>query len=344
MSIINQPLKIANYDSFLNELLKFDEKILDSNNILELDKTDKKYAFWLPFKIGEEKIEGKFFFKENLRKRLIIYVPGFPGDGAPKFEKLHVNKLVENKFTVFTMRNNGIFLNKEYSSKFIGSYRRQKKASLDRQTILGNKSEYSFNDLLKQPYLLLKAVSDYFEEIYFISHSLGTLSVLYSLCDFAKEFPHHSSRVKKVISLAGKVGKLRDTKDNILTDWEQVLKNPKLKEIIKIKGLKKNLAILKNAHTKIHEKGQDLIPKLTNLIFINAFGDTQNRIDEYVSPIESLDLIASLGRGFLVIDKTQKSNPKTGREAHSMENLKTEIILNLINNDNFLTDQISVIS
>jgi len=53
--------------------------------------------------------------------------------------------------------------------------------------------------------------------------------------------------------------------------------------------------------------------------------------DELVSVKEAEDIIGTLGRGYLITDKQEEADGKTGRLAHDMDNLPSEKFLNLVN-------------
>jgi len=115
-----------------------------------------------------------------------------------------------------------------------------------------------------------------------------------------------------------------------------------MRERIKIGDPKDNFEILKKTYFKIREKGK-YIPQSIELIFISPWGDTKDSIDEGVNPVEVVDIITTLGRGFLIIDKTQRADKQTGRLAHDMDNLKSSTLLKFLDKNWLPSQQISVI-
>lgn len=81
---------------------------------------------------------------------------------------------------------------------------------------------------------------------------------------------------------------------------------------------------MKDAYDKIHSE-TNLIPESTEVICVMVEND------ELVSVKEAEDIIETLGRGYLIVDKIEKADEQTDRLAHDMDNLPPEKFLNFVN-------------
>ena len=146
-------------------------------------------------------------------------------------------------------------------------------------------------------------------------------------------------RLKRVLSLAGATGRVRTEDDPILKQWGKHLDTDWARERVQIGNCAENVCRLYGAYARIHEECK-LIPSQILLICVNPWGDTPYSMDELIAPQEALDIILSLGRGTLIIDKTQRGTLGGGQLAHDMGALKTEVLMKLVDSSLALPRQI----
>ena len=156
-----------------------------------------------------------------------------------------------------------------------------------------------------------------------MGHSFGGLAIFYSLIEFARKRPDKAQKVLRLISLAGTSGKIKGDNDPILKQWADYLPRNSTKQRVLVGDPAENLKILKNAYKIIH-KDANLIPKSTEIICVMV----QN--DELVPVKEAEDIISTLGRGYLIVDKSEVADGTAGRLAHDMDNLRAEQLVNFV--------------
>src|SRR3989344_2268194 len=292
----------------------------DTESVIKLP--GEKNSSWITLKSESGYVEGKLHRSGG--QQLIIFEPGFPGDGSTRLEKLWLDKLLKNNFTVFATRHSGTIINGEYSDIYLNCPKKQEWAKEHKQLLLGKKDSYTIADWLIEPLIALEALEDQFDAIYLVGHSFGGLAIFYSLIEFAKKRPDKAQKVQRLISLAGTSGKVEDENDPILRQWSDYLRRGATNERVLVGDPDDNLAILKDAYAKIHLES-NLIPQSTEIICVMV------KNDELVNVNEAEEIIDTLGRGYLIIDNNEVADEKTGRLAHDMDNLPPEKFLNFVN-------------
>ncbi len=318
---------------FPKQLEKF-ANVINRDSVIELEGLKKDYiSYWLELKSESGSVEGKLHLTENNGDKLIIFEPGFPGDGSARLERLWLNKLLENDFNVFTIRHNGTIINREFSKNYLYCDEKQLKAKEQQQIVLGSNPPYTIDNWLNEPFIALESLSKLYREIYLIGHSFGGLSVLYSLVKFSEKYKSEAKKIKRLISLAGTTGIIRGNDDPVLKRWREHIDTDAARLRIKIGNAEQNIEFLKNAYNKVHGKIKKS-SAITKMIFVYVFGNDKNAVDEFIYPSEPLDILKSLdGNGILVIDKSEKADDKKGQFAHDMDNLKSSVILKLLCDD-----------
>src|SRR3989338_6727705 len=117
----------------------------DTESVIQLSENPN--SSWITLKSESGFVEGKFYRSGG--QQLIIFEPGFPGDGSTRLEKLWLRKLLENNFTVFAARHNGTIINGEYSDNYLNCPEKHDKAKADGQEILGDNDNPTIADWLK---------------------------------------------------------------------------------------------------------------------------------------------------------------------------------------------------
>ena len=286
--------------------------------------------WWISLELENHSVEGILHLvNQSELKKLIIFEPGFPGDGSTRLERLHVNTLLKSGFSVFATRHNSTIINGKYSENYLNCVERQTEAITKNQELLGVKGQVSINEWINEPVVSISLLESIFKEIYLIGHSFGALAILNSLIYLRDASFKGIDKIARVISLSGATGRVSEIDDPILVQWKKYLDSEWTRERVKIGETDRNLEILRNAYLLIHEKA-GRIPEWIDVIHVSPWGDNLENLDELVSPLQALDFIATLGRGSLVIDKTQKSDD-SGRMVHDMDNLRTETLIEFLN-------------
>lgn len=129
---------MKNISTLPKRLEKF-AKVVDSDSIIVLKGLNKECAsYWLQLKSESGTVEGKLHLAKNGGNKLIIFEPGFPGDGSTRLERLWLNKLLGKSFDVFAVRHNGIIINGEFSDNYLYCKEKQLKAKEQQQIVLGS--------------------------------------------------------------------------------------------------------------------------------------------------------------------------------------------------------------
>lgn len=108
------------------------EEHYDRKSIVQLEGRSS----WIRIRSGDNSVEGKLQRPEFGSQKLIIFEPGFPGDGSTRLERLWLDSLLKNNFTVFTIRHNGTIVNGKHSATYLNCPEKQERAREDKQLLL----------------------------------------------------------------------------------------------------------------------------------------------------------------------------------------------------------------
>jgi predicted alpha/beta hydrolase family esterase len=311
---------------------------LSTENTIKL--TDR--SFWVPLTSKRNSVEGKIYFPVKESDKLVIFEPGFPGGGSTQFEELWLSAVLDAGYTAFLVRHSGTIINGKFSDNYLNCPQRQKLALKTGQKLLGSKKSPTISDWLIEPKTVLEILGSYFKEIYLVGHSFGPLALISSLIDLSRENSPLALQIVRVISLAGAIGRARGKKDTKLEVWFNHLNTDWARERVLVGPAKKNTEIFADAHNKIHDQIQQF-PLHIEFIGVCPWGDKAGTIDELVQPSETVEFIASLGKGYLILDKLEYSDTKSGRIAHDMENLKAGDLLRFLDKKWHPKQQITVL-
>lgn len=292
----------------------------DTDSVITLP--GHKNSSWITLKSESGYVEGKLHRAGG--QQLIIFGPGFPGDGSTRLEKIWLDKLLHTGFTVFAARHNGTIINGEHSADYLNCLEKQDWAKKHDQVLLGKKEAYTLADWLIEPLIALEALEGQFDAIFLMGHSFGGLAIFYSLIELAKKSPDKAHKVLRLISLAGTLGRVQDQRDPIIEQWSDYLRRGATNERALVGDPDENIKILMDAYEKIHKESK-YIPSSTEVICVMV------KNDELVSVKEAEQIIDTLGRGYLIVDKSEEANVQTGRLAHDMDNLPADKLLNFVN-------------
>lgn len=319
------------------------KEIVEKDKIISLkDYKDIANSYWITLQTKSGTVEGKIHLPLKETDKLILFEPGFPGGGSTQFELLWLKKLLENNYAVFLARHNGTLTNGKYSPGYLNCKERQELGKQLKQIVLGSKSENTIADWLSEPLVAMEKFVPYFSQITLCGHSFGPLALIYSLIKYVKREPKMCKKINRIVSLSGSLGRFRTDNHPFLKVWYDHLNTNWARERVQIGDAKLNTDIFYQAHVDIH-KDVSKIPNNIEFIAAVPWGDTPVSTDEIVQPIESLDFIASLGRGYLIIDKKEFGDEETGRMAHDMEALTANDLLNFVTEDWLPKSQISTL-
>lgn len=314
-----------------------------AKNVIELeDNKELAKSFWVTLTNEAGVVEGKIHVPHKSKNSLMIFEPGFPGGGSGYFEELLLEQVLKDGFTAFIVRHTGTILNGKHSNSYIVCKEKQKIAKKANQLVVGTKKTHTIADWLIEPKIAFDLLVPHFEETIFVGHSFGPLAGFVSLLDYTKENPKLSKKIKRFVSMAGTLGIARDPEGRMLSQWEEYLKKDWSKERVLIGDTDKNLGYLYNAYLKVHKNASNF-PEHTDFLIIHPWGDKKLTTDELVPIEESVDIITSLNRGYLVVDKTEFGDEKQERIAHDMQNLKPEFFSKVMNLKWLPKTQVSVL-
>ncbi len=319
------------------------KKVAKKGSTISLqDNKDLADSYWVTLENKTGVTEGKIHIAHGDKDKLVIFEPGFPGGGSGYFEKLFLREVLKSGSSAFIIRHVGTIINGEHSDGYIVCKEKQLSAKEENQKVVGVKESHTIADWLIEPKVVLEILAPHFKTIILVGHSFGPLANFSSLLDFVKESPELSKRVKRFISMAGTLGVVRDLKGQILSQWAEHLSKDWSRERVLIGNTKENVKVLHKTYDKIHSKTSGF-PRDIDFIAIHPWGDKKGTTDELVSVVESLDIITSLGRGYLIVDKTEHGDEKMERIAHDMDNLKPEFFTRLVDLKWLPKSQISVL-
>lgn len=298
---------------------------IDLRSVIALPESEHS-SWWAKLTADAGTVEGKLHLPKGEPNRLLVFEPGFPGGGSTDFEIHHLKKFLDAGYTVFTIRHNGSFLNGLHSDYYISCQARQEKALTEKQQCLGQRRQHTIGDWLFEPFIAVESLGAVFDEIVLAGHSFGGLALFSSIKKLIDTRSEKLSKIKRIVSLAGATGRVRSEEDPILIQWGDYLDTDWARERVDIGEPAENIKELYKAYNAIHGLGGTL-PADIELIFVCPWGDTTDSTDEFITPQEALDMIVTLGRGNLIIDKSQKANPDTGALAHDMSKLTTEMFV-----------------
>ena len=323
---INQLTKLATKDKFIP---------------LEENKNIAK-SYWLMLQTESGAVEGKIHFQIKETNKLVIFEPGFPGGGSTQFEELWLEKLLQEGYAVFLARHCGTLINGKFSNGYLNCVKRQELGKRLNEEVLGSKPENSITDWLNEPLVALEKLVSQFSQVTLCGHSFGPLALIHSLIRYVKSEPSESKKINRIVSLSGSLGRFRGNDHPFLKVWYDHLNTEWARERVQIGDAKLNTDIFNEAHTFVN-KNASQIPGHIEFIATVPWGDTLETSDEIVHPIESLDFITSLGRGYLIVDKKEYGDSKTGRMAHDMESLSDNNVFRFVSEKWLPESQITVL-
>ncbi|MEK7517577.1 MAG: hypothetical protein AAB583_03425 [Patescibacteria group bacterium] len=124
--------------------------------------------------------------------------------------------------------------------------------------------------------------------------------------------------------------------------WDKYIDTDAVRAKVRIGNKEANIEKLRDAYLKIHEQAY-AFPKDMEFLFVVPWGNEPQTTDELVPPVEALDMLTTLGKGYLILDQKEIADETNGRLAHDMDNLKPETLVQFLNKDWYPKSQISTI-
>lgn len=227
----------------------------------------------------------------------------------------------------------------------------------------GAKPDQSFTALdrwLLEPFVAYQALAPHFNSVVMLGHSFGGLALMYSTIALFKTgeinrmFEGKKHNLRRIISMAGATGIIRGqainrlstdkdashgivsenqvSEDGIIKMWQGYVDSPFIQERVSIGPKEDNLRHLEHGYRTIHADAKAIDPDV-DFICLHPWGDEPGTFDELISIKQPLELLLSMGRGALIVDKTQKADAAKEQLAHDMCDLDTGFLLKLLDTD-----------
>lgn len=235
----------------------------------------------------------------------------------------------------------------------------------------GAKPEHTFTALdkwLLEPFVAYQALAPHFKSVVMLGHSFGGLALVYSTIalfktgEIERMFAGQKHNLKRIISMAGATGIIRGqainrlsteqdashgivsenqvSEDGIIKMWQGYVDSPFIQERVSIGPKEDNLRHLEHGYRTIHADAK-LIDPAVDFICLHPWGDEPGTFDELIGIKQPLELLLSMGRGSLIVDKTQRADAAKEQLAHDMCDLDTNFLLTLLDTDWQPSSQIS---
>lgn len=228
-------------------------------------------SYWAGLRTKSGSVEGKLYLPKQSNGSILLFEPGFPGDASSRLDHLWARELVDNGYTIFAARHNGTIINGEYSDTYINSPEKQQEAKENGQEVLGERDNPTIADWLKEPLVMMEAFTSQFESVVLAGHSFGGLAMFSSLVDFSKDNPDLARKIRRVVSLAGTVGRHRTDGEYPMKDWDVYMDTENARKKVRIGNVEDNLNSLRSAYIKIHNEA-DSLPSDIPYLFVMVFG------------------------------------------------------------------------
>jgi hypothetical protein len=279
-------------------------------------------SHWVFLASDTGSVEGKLHLSRSGDNKLLIFEPGYPGGWSTSLEQKHLPSLVDAGFNVLAIRHSGTIVNGKHSPLYLNCSERQ----LMGGGVLGD-ADSTISDWLVEPMAAFDALSGGAGDVYFAGHSFGALAVLNSLATMKLQGRRHLPKIRRFVSLAGTTGRIRSDDDPIIEMWRSRIGAEDIREKIAIGSAEQTIGRLVESYGFVHSHGA-MIGDMVDSVFVAVMGKNAEGLDEEILPIEALDIIASMGRGSLVIDTLETAAP--GRKAHAMQNLPSDVLIELL--------------
>ncbi|NQU77881.1 alpha/beta fold hydrolase, partial [Candidatus Falkowbacteria bacterium] len=265
------------------------------------DKGDS--AFWVKLKNEKEDpaLEGKFFIPGGKSEKLIVFIPGLPGDGNTWMESKFVPSLLREGYSIFCGRHRGTKVNAEGSDTYVNCEERISKETNQPDAVLGQvpgKSEYSVIDIADEPRKAIGALHENFEEVYLIGHSNGAMSIISSLPKLPKET---TDKIRTFISLSGYTSNYDPESDHY--DPKGYFDSEGIKEYydycVKFLAMGDPAENARLKQTILNSNYESDFPENINLLMVNSPEDE-------ILPVESaIQFRDYVERGVVFVDETE---------------------------------------
>ncbi len=260
------------------------------------------------------------FRHDGSARDAILFCPGFPGMGASLFEQQHANALTEAGFDVYVIHHKGTRTNAALSPALVNNGKRLQDAWEARETHLGG-GAVSMEELLAEPYVVLKDIAGAYEGIHVIGNSFGALSALQALT--TPDAP--TERVRTLTLIAGAQGVDDGSDECVMRIWrEEFLGNPRINDQIEVIDLPGAIATLKNLYRDLPKRVMNNLPGAIALTYVVV------EKDEILRLSDTQAFQAAIGGRGIIIMEQDDGWPAYGITPHYTAKYKTSSLLKLI--------------
>lgn len=303
------------------ENLDFQEKEKDESvNRIEMFSfaENGRKGKWLKLEKGESVVEGALYEPIESNGKMIIFVPGMPGDSVSWFENNDLSEVLRDGYKVFVIRHSGILVSEDNNGLVNNATRHNLPGHIGKE-----KAEVS--DWLGEPAIVLESFSN--EDVTLISHSLGGLAVGNSIIDLSNY--NQLDNLSRWINLAGVTYTLQDFEEKTKKSWEWYVDN-KLAAKCSFNDNSKIVDDIGAAVKRLNDElPKALLPETFRMVSINP------ERDEYVPPESGINLQRKMSTGLAVLDKTVSDDYRSelelrGEMVHDLPHLLPQTLMRLL--------------
>lgn len=176
--------------------------------------------FWVRFPSPADdpdipSVEGKIYVPRgaNLRDEVVLFVPGFPGGKAGRFERNYAKSIVDRGSTFVTLRHNATGIETQPAEVDVfNCAERLADGRREGQEHLGPpiKGGYTMKEIVREPVAALRAIAPMASKIKLAGNSAGVTSLFWSVDRLRRTHPEITDKITHLVSLAGYIGEDRE--------------------------------------------------------------------------------------------------------------------------------------
>jgi len=314
---------MENIESFKKIENELNHKNIEERVLFECPEEVKGKVHWVELTENGDSVEAKLYNPETPNNEVIILMPGIPGDFTSFFESKHIPRILEEGYTICSIRRNGVVFN-EKNNCLINSDQRLLLAQQSQQEHLGRKDSYSISDWIKEIEIVARRLLPKYQKVYFLGHSLGGFEIYQAVCNLQQQLSQSEfEKIAGILTLSGSIGKIKegdviDPITGMSADYFQkyleYLEKENIVRLNSMETIKQYEKINNGLYNRI-----DRLPPSVNATFVAALGD------EFISVSSALDLREKLRFGRVLMDYRQKR--KDEGQVHDYPRLRPEDVM-----------------
>jgi len=263
-------------------------------------------------------VEGKLFLSQSpTPKTLTVIVPGLLGSFASQAEERYINSLL-TLGDVFVMRHNGLNIRATETNDAI--YCPEKSNSPFKYTGK-QEGEYSASDMIKEPAVVMRALSGNYDSVKIISHSFGGLQVA-GMLNIGLLNTDEINKITRWVSLAGWTGK--DATDGLKVDYDTFF-------VKQLAGLREagifNIVEANSFAEELHQIFQQIESVPNNISVVAA---STHEHDAVLNDTPGRNLQQMSEHALLVLDETEGVEQAGGVSAHDMAHMSEKALMKML--------------